>query len=97
MYRIELTPGAQEDLASFRKFDQKRIVAGIEEQPRHEPTRAARDRERLRPTALADWEVRVDEFRIFYDLPAVGAVVRIVAIGFKIENDLSVHGERYEP
>jgi hypothetical protein len=42
MYEIELTPEAVEDLAAFRKFDQVRIVAGMEAQLKHEPATETR-------------------------------------------------------
>jgi mRNA-degrading endonuclease RelE of RelBE toxin-antitoxin system len=96
MYNIELTFEAMEDLAALRKFDQVRIVTEMENQLAHEPTTTTRHRKRLRPNKLAEWELRIDNFRIFYDVLAADAVVKVIAVGEKIGSDLFIHGERYE-
>jgi len=94
MFRIELTPEAANDLESMRAFDARRVISALESQLMHEPTRETRNRKRLRPNGLAEWELRVDVFRVFYDI--MDEVVKVVAIGVKQGNELLVHGERYE-
>jgi mRNA-degrading endonuclease RelE of RelBE toxin-antitoxin system len=96
MFRVELTPEAADDLQSLRTFDARRVVAAMESQLTHEPTRETRNRKRLRPNDLAEWELRVDVFRVFYDVLAEDEVIKVVAIGLKQGNDLFIHGERYE-
>src|SRR3972149_3344310 len=96
MHDIDLTPEAAEDLATLRKFDQVSVVDAIENQLSHEPDTETRNRKRLRPTKLAEWVLRVDEFRVCYDIHADGDVVKVVAIGNKEGNDLYIHGEKYE-
>src|SRR5437764_834811 len=96
MHRIELTTEASDDLAALRKFDQARIVGEFEAQLPYEPTTETRNRKRLRPNNLADWVLRVDTFRVFYNVLPEREVVKIVAIGQKEGNDLFIHGERYE-
>ena len=85
---------AAEDLESLRSFDARRVVAAIESQLTHEPTRETRNRKQLRPNELAEWELRVDVFRVSYDV--ADEVVKVVAIALKEGNDLFVHGQRYE-
>jgi hypothetical protein len=80
----------------MRKFDLRRVVAEIEAQLTHEPTRETRNRKRLRPNKLAEWELRVEAFRVFYDLVAGGKVVKVGAGGSKEGNALFIHGEKYE-
>ncbi len=94
MFRVELTPEAADDLESMRTFDARRVVAAMESQLTHEPTRKTRNRQQLRPNELAEWELRVDVFRVFYDV--MDEVVKVVAIGLKQGNELFIHGERYE-
>jgi mRNA-degrading endonuclease RelE of RelBE toxin-antitoxin system len=65
MYQIEFTAGAFDDLDSLRKFDQKRILEEVEVQLSHEPTGETRNRKRLRPNDLAEWELRIESFRVF--------------------------------
>jgi mRNA-degrading endonuclease RelE of RelBE toxin-antitoxin system len=96
MFRIELTPEAMDDLESMRTFDQRRVAAALEARLAHEPTRETKNRKRLRPNALAEWELRVEAFRVFYDVLAVDEIVKVVAIGVKDGNDLFIHGEKYE-
>jgi hypothetical protein len=57
MHRIEFAPSALEDLKSLRKFEQRRVVHGIEPQLRHEPDVETSNRKRLRPNELAEWEL----------------------------------------
>jgi mRNA-degrading endonuclease RelE of RelBE toxin-antitoxin system len=66
MYRIELTPEALKDLASLRNFDLRRVVDEIEVQLKDEPTHESRKRKRRRTNQLAEWELRVEGFRVFY-------------------------------
>ncbi len=96
MLKIELTPEAIEDLRSFRKHDQQQVVDAIESQLGHQPTRGTRNRKRLRPNHLAEWELRAGDFRVFYDVNTEKNLVRIVAVGRKRGSRLFVHGEEYE-
>jgi mRNA-degrading endonuclease RelE of RelBE toxin-antitoxin system len=96
MYVIEFLPEAIDDLGSLRKFDQRRVVDEIEAQLVHEPNVETRNRKRLRPNALAEWELRVERFRVFFDVVTDTEIVRIVAIGYKLGNDLFIHGERFQ-
>jgi mRNA-degrading endonuclease RelE of RelBE toxin-antitoxin system len=96
MFEIQFTPEARDDLRQLRTFDQRIIVTAIEEQLQHQPTEETHHRKRLRPNALAEWELRVDTFRVFYDIDAENASVKIEAIGQKLRNKLFIHGEEYE-
>lgn len=98
MFLIDFTPGAADDLEALRKSDQQRLVAEIEAQLAHDATTQTRNRKRLRPNRLAEWELRVGAFRVFYEVFAESdpAAVRIVAIGTKVGSDLFIHGERFE-
>jgi mRNA-degrading endonuclease RelE of RelBE toxin-antitoxin system len=96
MHAIEFSPEAINDLAALRKFDQVRIVAAIESQLPYEPANETRNRKRLRPNELAEWVLRVDNFRVFYDVLADRAVAKVIAIGVKEGNDLYIHGEKFE-
>lgn len=51
---------------------------------------------KLRPNDLAEWELRVEAFRVFYDVVPENEIVKVVAIGVKEGNDLFIHGEKYE-
>ena len=95
-YDIELAPEARDDLKSLRKFEQRVIVTGIDTQLRYEPTVETRNRKRLRPNKLAEWELRIDTFRVFYDVDTQEQCVKIEAVGYKKGNQLFIHGEKYQ-
>lgn len=96
MYEIEFTSEAKDDLKALRKFEQQTILAGIEHQLRHDPTIETRNRKRLRPNNVAEWELRLRKYRIFYNVEKLSLFVTIEAIGFKVGNMLFIRGKRRE-
>jgi mRNA-degrading endonuclease RelE of RelBE toxin-antitoxin system len=44
---------------------------------------------------LAEWELRIDEFRVFYDVDLEEQVVKIEAVGYKRGSVLFIRGEEY--
>jgi len=68
MFQISFTPEAIEDLRWFIKVDRKSIMEEIETQLLHEPSTETRNRKRLRPNQLAEWELRSGGFRVFFDV-----------------------------
>lgn len=96
MFKIEFIPEAVEDIRLLRKIDRKRVIEGIEEQLKHQPAQETRNRKKLRPNKVAEWELRVDRFRVFYDVDKKVRLVKIEAVGVKKGNKLFVHGEEYK-
>jgi len=97
MFEIELDPEAQEDLKWFRKAQQTAIIAAIEEQLSAQPDTETRNRKRLRPDHLTEWELRISDVRVFYDVNAEASLVKIAAIGYKKRNRLFFRGQEYLP
>lgn len=95
MYQIGFTPSALADLSWFRKSDQTIILDRIVQQLTHQPDTETRNRKRLRPNRTAEWELRIGEFRIFYDVLVPPALVEIKVIGYKDGNKLVVQGKVY--
>jgi mRNA-degrading endonuclease RelE of RelBE toxin-antitoxin system len=93
MHTVELTHSALQDLKSLRKVDQRRVLQGIEAQLIHEPSRETRNRKRLRPNEIAEWELRLDRFRVFYNVGDEELTVSVEAIGFKVGNILIIRDE----
>ena len=94
MYELDFTREALTDLMTFRKFEQQIIVSGIETQLTYEPTVETRNRFRMRPNEVAEWELRIDRFRVFYNTDDSVRIVSIEIIGFKRGNQLFVRGKR---
>ena len=93
MYEIEFAREALEDLRLFRKFEQKQIIESIESQLKHKPKVETRNRKRLRPNDVAEWELRLGKYRVFYNAHEEVMIVSIEAIGFKIGSMLFIRGE----
>ncbi|MDZ7361856.1 MAG: type II toxin-antitoxin system RelE/ParE family toxin [candidate division KSB1 bacterium] len=93
MYEIEFTPEALEDLKALKKFEQKAIIEGIEIQLAHAPTKQTRNRKKLRPNDVAEWELRIGKFRVFYNVYDEQFIVSIEAAGLKIGNLLFFRGK----
>jgi mRNA-degrading endonuclease RelE of RelBE toxin-antitoxin system len=93
MYEIEFSYEAREDLDWFEKHEQNEIVDGIEASLTYEPAVESRNRKRLRPNAVAEWELRLGKFRVFYDVNVVVRIVSVVAIGEKVRSAYRFRGE----
>jgi mRNA-degrading endonuclease RelE of RelBE toxin-antitoxin system len=50
----------------------------------------------LEENALAPWELRVGDFRVFYDVDAGAERVVVIAVGTKEHNTLRIGGEEIE-
>jgi len=94
MYAIEYTVEAEDDLAYFRAREQRIILAGIERQLRYEPTVETKNRFRRRFPDIAEWELRIGEFRVYYDVEKAVRVVSVERIGQKPDNELYLRGRR---
>ena len=95
MFQLEFTSEAIEDLRLLRKYYQREIMDAVEIQLTHHPTQQTRNRKQLRPNQLAEWELRVGEFRVFYDVDEEHATVKVEAIGHKRGSMLFIRGEEY--
>jgi mRNA-degrading endonuclease RelE of RelBE toxin-antitoxin system len=93
MYEVRFTPSAAQDLSHFGKPDRRLILAAIREQLLHEPLTETRRRKCLRPNPLGRWELRVGDFRVFYDPDPDTGVVSVGAVGVKDHNTLYVRGK----
>ena len=96
MFEIKFTPDAIEDMRWFKKPERKRIIATLESQLRHEPAVETRNRKRLRPNQLAEWELRVGRHRVFFDIDPANGLIKVEAVGYKRGGRLFIRGTEYE-
>ena len=82
-------------MRAYRKFEQQIILDAIEEQLRREPMTETRQRKRLGANTMSDWELRVQQYRVFYDvlIEEEPQVVKIKAVGQKEHGILRI-GDR---
>ena len=86
MFEIRLVRGAVQDLKRLRAHDRTRVVDEIERCLLERPREPSRNRKEL--TALVPpwehvppvWELRVDDFRVFYDVDARARLVVVRAV-----------------
>jgi mRNA-degrading endonuclease RelE of RelBE toxin-antitoxin system len=95
-FAIEFSPRARDHLKALRKRDQQIIVDAIAVQLADQPNQPTRNRKRLTANALAPWELRVGDFRVFYDVDPLEEEVVILSIGHKVHGTLRIGGEEIE-
>ena len=94
-YEIELAPEAVEDLKRLKARDRAQVGGAMEAHLRHEPRKTSKSRiKRLRGLSKPQYRLRVDEFRVFYDVTK--RRVQVLAIVPKAGADewLSKAGEK---
>lgn len=88
-FAIEVTDLAVKELRELRAFDRRSILDAIRQQLTYEPTVTTRNRKRLEalvPNFEAVppiWELRVGNYRIFYDVDEIEQIVYVRAIRYK--------------
>ena len=70
------------------------ILDSINRQLRYEPTAATRNRKRLQPNSTAEWELRLGQFRVFYDVDQQVRIVEIQRVGEKRGNTFFFRGQQ---
>jgi mRNA-degrading endonuclease RelE of RelBE toxin-antitoxin system len=85
-FDIEITDLAADELRGIRLYDRRRIVEEIQSQLEDQPTLITKNR-KLLEGAVPDfehvapiWELRVSEFRVFYDVDEFARVVFVRAV-----------------
>lgn len=89
------TDSAFEDLEFFRKYEQTIILDQINEQLSDEPASETRHRKPLEPNDLAEWELRIGDYRVFYDVKPDDQTVKIKAVGHKEHSTLFIRGKEF--
>jgi len=89
VFIISYAQSVAEDLAAIRAFECRRLLDQIERQLAHEPTRETRNRKILRgltpPWEHVEpvWELRIDQYRVFYDVDEAAREVMVRAVRHK--------------
>jgi len=89
MYTIKYAEGVANDLANLRAYPRTQILDRIEVQLTHQPTQQTRNKKILvgliPPWQHIEpiWELRVGEYRVFYDVDEEASTVTVRAIRHK--------------
>ncbi|MCP4104252.1 MAG: type II toxin-antitoxin system RelE/ParE family toxin [Desulfobacteraceae bacterium] len=95
-FHINLAESAIDDLRWFKKNERVLILDMIEKQLLYEPMKITRNRKDLRECVLSRWELRIDNYRVFYNIDKEQGVVDITAVGYKKHNKLFIRGKEVE-
>ena len=95
MFEIDFTSDAVDDLKAFRKSEQQTIFGQINDQLSHQPGVDTRNRKKLRPNDVAEYELRIGPFRVFYDVDEEANRVKVEAVGYKKGSRLFIRGKEY--
>ncbi len=83
-FAIEYDELAVAELCALRRFDQVAILDAIERHLAAQPNRVSRASiKKLEPPVLADYRLRVGDYRVFYNVDEDRGIVLIVAIRHK--------------
>jgi mRNA-degrading endonuclease RelE of RelBE toxin-antitoxin system len=93
---LTFTESALDDLRFFRKYEQTLVLDQTYLLLQEQPATETRNRKPLEPNELADWELRIGRYRVFYDVDSAEGTVIIKAIGHKEHNRLFVRGKEFK-
>ena len=93
-FSVKLTPSAREDIRYFRANEQRIIADSIRTYLTRDALVETNRRKFLEPNELAPWELRIDNYRIFYDVER--GIVNVRAVGYKDHNDLYIRGKKVD-
>lgn len=86
-FTIELSDDAERELEALRTFDHRTVLTAIETQLKDQPNVETRNRKNLGDGMTADfeyvpplWELRVGEYRAFYEINEVNHLVIVHAV-----------------
>lgn len=73
------------------------VFDAVDEQLTHQPAAETRNRKPMRPNALAPWELRLGDLRVYYDVEVdPERLVTVLAVGVKERNRVLIAGEVIE-
>ncbi len=94
-YRVQYMDEAALDFEALPKRAQAMVVAGIRGHLASDADRETRNRKSLRPNDLAAWELRLGDYRVFYDVFPQEGTVLVKAVGWKVHSRLYIRGREF--
>jgi len=93
-FTVNITASARTDIRFFKAYEQRIIATGIRTFLIRDALVETDRRKLLESNNLASWELRIDNYRVFYDVD--DDTVHIIAVGHKHHNDLYVRGKKVQ-
>ena len=96
-YRIDYSPEAVDHVERLTARQSATVIDVVARGLTHEPTVPTRQRKVLRANAVAPWELRIGNLRVYYEVKAEPEPLVVVkAIGVKDRNRVLIGGEEVE-
>jgi mRNA-degrading endonuclease RelE of RelBE toxin-antitoxin system len=95
-FQIEWLDDGLEELKRLTRRNARKVFAAVEETLAQQPLRETHNAKRLRANSLAEWELRIDNFRVFYNVSEEERLVTIINIGEKKAGRLMIGGKEFE-
>lgn len=95
-FDIIFSPEAEDHLDDLTARNRRIILDQIAVQLTYEPNVPSRHRKQLQSNPLAGWELRIGDFRVFYDVHVDQSLVAIIAVGVKRHDKLLIAGEEID-
>ena len=92
-FRITITTDADQHFRALTAREQRILESAITSRLQDNPTTPTRAIKRLRPNLFAEYELRVGDLRVLYNVDEAEVVVLL--IGRKVGNKLIVGGEDF--
>ena len=94
-FRITITEEAELQFRSLPVRHQRIVEAAVTARLRYQPAVPTRAIRRLRPNPLAEFELRVRDLRVLYNVEEGNSEVVLLVVGRKVGNQLIVGGEEF--
>jgi mRNA-degrading endonuclease RelE of RelBE toxin-antitoxin system len=83
-YEIRYANEAVDDIRGMRKFDQRKVLEGIEIHLTHQPRFVSKSRiKAMSQPFWSQYRLRVDEFRVYYDVNDKDRIVNVLRVLMK--------------
>ena len=92
-FRITITTDAESQWRTLPVREQRLLEAAIQMRLLHQPTTPTKAIKKLRPNPFAEYELRVGDLRVLYNVE--GEDVVLLLVGRKVGNALVVEGEEF--
>ena len=94
-YRITISREAEDQLKALPVREQRILEAAVLARLRDHPAQPTRAIKQLRPNPLAEFELRIGDLRVLYNVDIEAAEVVLLIIGRKVGNALIVGNEEF--
>lgn len=94
-FTVRFVPSADEDIAYYQAREQRMILDAIGKFLETDADVESKRCKQLQPNPLAPWELRIGDYRVFYET-RLEHLVKVLAVDHKIHNDLFIRGERVD-